>query len=163
MGRQVSELFSACPVVKIVSGGQTGVDRAALAVAVFLGIPHGGWCPLGRRAEDGTIPTCYDMQETDSPNYAVRTLQNVLDSDGTLVLTRGNISGGTGLTITLARRHHRHLRVVDLTDEHDYPDLQNWLIANQIRVLNVAGPRESTEPDITAEAEQFLTNCLQAA
>lgn len=159
----MSELFSACPVVKIVSGGQTGVDRAALAVAVYLGIPHGGWCPLGRRAEDGTIPACYDLQETDSPNYAVRTLQNVLDSDGTLVLTRGNISGGTGLTITLARRHHRHLCVVNLAEEHDYPALQQWLVANQIRVLNVAGPRESTEPHITAEAEQFLTNSLQGA
>lgn len=154
------QLFPRCPIEKVISGGQTGVDRAALAVAVFLEISHGGWCPRGRRAEDGTIPECYEMQETDSPNYAVRTLQNILDSDGTLVLTRGVISGGTALTINLARRNRRPLLVLNLAEEHDYLVFRRWLIDQQIRVLNVAGPRESSEPNITSEAEQFLTNGL---
>ena len=144
----------------MISGGQTGVDRAALAVAVFLEIAHGGWCPLGRRAEDGTVPECYNLLETESPNYAVRTLQNILDSDGTLVLTRGTISGGTALTINLAKRHRRPLLVLNLAQEHDYGALRRWLIEQQIRVLNVAGPRESSEPGITPEAEQFLSNAL---
>lgn len=154
------QLFPHCPIEKIISGGQTGVDRAALAVAVYLDIPHGGWCPQGRRAEDGTIPEFYDLQETDSPNYAVRTLQNILDSDGTLVLSRGIISGGTALTINLAKRNQRPLLVLNLAEEHDYAALRRWLIQHQIRILNVAGPRESSEPQITPEAEQFLANGL---
>jgi hypothetical protein len=156
----MTQLFPQCPIEKIISGGQTGVDRAALAVAVFLEIPHGGWCPLGRRAEDGAIPQCYQLKETDSPNYAVRTLQNVIDSDGTLILTRGRISGGTALTINLANRNRRPKLVVNLCEEHDYSSFRDWLITNQIRVLNVAGPRESSEPGITPEAEQYLTNGL---
>ncbi len=154
------QLFPQCPVEKVISGGQTGVDRAALAVAVYLEIVHGGWCPLGRRAEDGTIPEFYNLQETDSPNYAVRTLQNILESDGTLVLTRGMISGGTALTINLANRNRRPLLVLNLAEEHDYAALRQWLMQHQIRILNVAGPRESSEPNITAEAEQFLINGL---
>lgn len=154
------QLFPHCPIEKVVSGGQTGVDRAALAVAVFLEIAHGGWCPLGRRAEDGAIPACYQLQETESPNYAVRTQQNILDSDGTLILTRGRISGGTALTINLAKRNNRPLLVVNLSKVHDYSELREWAIRNEIRVLNVAGPRESSEPGITPEAEQFLTNAL---
>jgi len=114
------QLFFGCPLQKIISGGQTGVDRAALAVAVFLEVPHGGWCPRGRRAEDGTIPGIYQLKETDSPHYAVRTQQNITDSDGTLVLIGGDISGGTALTITLARRYRRPLLVVNLEEEHDY-------------------------------------------
>ena len=93
--------------VKIISGGQTGVDRAALDVAVELEIPHGGWCPKGRLAEDGRIPDSYKLRETTSREYAVRTEQNVLDSDGTLILYRESISGGTELTLRLAEKHRR--------------------------------------------------------
>src|SRR6266851_4977853 len=87
---------------KIISGGQTGVDRAALDVALELGIPCGGWCPKGRRAEDGRIPKRYPLVETPTPAYPVRTEWNVRDSDGTLVLARGQASGGTALTIEFA-------------------------------------------------------------
>jgi hypothetical protein len=156
----INSLFPNCPVQKIVSGGQTGVDRAALAVAVFLEIPHGGWCPAGRRAEDGVIPRRYSLQETESARYSDRTLRNVIDSDGTLVLSRGEASGGTALTIQLATRQKRPLKIVDLEREHRYTDVVAWLLSHQIRVLNVAGPRESTAPSITAEAEQYLINCL---
>ena len=100
--------------MKIISGGQTGVDRGALDAAMELGIPHGGWCPRGRTAEDGRIPDRYQLRETDSPDYSFRTEQNVLDSDATLILYRGRIAGGTELTLRLARQHGRPHLVVDL-------------------------------------------------
>mgnify|MGYP003793290687 CR=1 FL=1 len=90
-------------IKKIVSGGQTGVDRAALDVAMQLGIPVGGWCPRGRRAEDGRIPDSYPLREASSVNYAKRTELNVRDSDGTLILSGGPLTGGTALTESLAR------------------------------------------------------------
>lgn len=85
-------------VRRIVSGGQTGVDRAALDVAMQLSIEHGGWCPRGRLAEDGTIPSRYDLRETRSAKYHVRTERNVVDSDATLILYRKSLTGGTLLT-----------------------------------------------------------------
>lgn len=94
---------SARIVNKIVSGGQTGVDRAGLDVAIQLGIDHGGWCPKGRRAEDGRIPGCYQLAEADSDEYAFRTERNVVDSDGTLILFFATLRGGTELTYRLAR------------------------------------------------------------
>lgn len=81
-------------IAEIRSGGQTGVDRAALNVAIRLGIPCGGWCPQGRLAEDGRIPLCYPLRETPTAEYAERTMWNVRDSDGTLILTWGEPAGG---------------------------------------------------------------------
>ena len=86
------------PLKKIISGGQTGVDRAALDIAIELGIPHGGFCPVGRRAEDGMISPKYNLIENDSIKYAGRTIENVLSSDGTLLLYKSLISNGTALT-----------------------------------------------------------------
>ena len=100
-------------LTKIVSGAQTGVDRAALDAAIFLNIPHGGWCPRGRRAEDGAIPAVYQLKETTERNYAVRTEKNVVDSDGTLILFLKQISGGTELTEKLTKKHRRPLLCVD--------------------------------------------------
>src|SRR5437588_11049303 len=99
---------------RIISGGQTGVDRAALDVALELGIPCGGWCPRGRRAEDGPIPEKYPLKETSTKEYPQRTEQNVCDADGTLILTRGQPDRGTALTAKLANRHRKPLYVVDL-------------------------------------------------
>lgn len=147
--------------MKIVSGGQTGVDRAALDVAIFLELEHGGWCPLGRRAEDGVIPLCYRLRETDSPDYGSRTEANVIHSDGTLVLHDGPLTGGTALTAAIAQRHHRPLLLVDLKNERPTPaEVQAWLVRTRIETLNVAGPRESTRPGIGRLAEQFLVRVL---
>src|SRR4051794_16307480 len=99
---------------KIISGGQTGVDRAALDVALELDLPCGGWCPRGRRSEDGAIPDRYPLSETPSEEYPERTEWNVRDSDGTLILTRGTPDRGTALTQRLANRHRKPLFVVDL-------------------------------------------------
>jgi hypothetical protein len=146
--------------IKIVSGGQTGVDRAALDAAIALGIPHGGWCPRGRLAEDGRIPDRYLLCETDSPEYAARTERNVVDSQATLILYRGLLSGGTELTLQLAQRHRRPYLLVDLDDPCPPQQLRRWLCEQQVEVLNVAGPRESQNPGIAACAEAFLRRAL---
>ncbi len=141
---------------KIISGGQTGVDRGALDAAVALGIAHGGWCPRGRLAEDGPIPGRYELHETDSPDYPVRTERNVLDSDATLILCRGQVSGGTELTLRLAERHRRPCLVVDLDRPLDVDPVRRWLVSHQVQVLNLAGPRESQSPGIGALAAGFV-------
>ena len=105
--------------MKIISGGQTGVDRGALDAAIALDIPHGGSCPKGRLAEDGRIPDRYLLTETDSREYFVRTERNILDSDATLILCHGHISGGTEFTLRMAEQHGRPVKVVDLTSDLD--------------------------------------------
>lgn len=149
------------PVAKIVSGGQTGVDRAALDVAIALGIPCGGWVPRGRRAEDGRLPAGYPMRETASRDYTVRTRLNVRDSDATLVLTRGRPSGGTALTVDYAVHEGRPVRIVDLERNPDPEAVRRWLAEHGVRVLNVAGPRESTTRGIYRDAAAFLRALLQ--
>ncbi len=144
---------------KVVSGGQTGVDRAALDVALELSIPCGGWCPKGRRAEDGAIPDKYPLQESPNTNYAERTALNVRDSDGTLILTRGPLRGGTALTKTFVERYRRPCLVVDLRFATEQ-QVHDWLLANSIRVLNVAGPRETSQPGIARSAATFLRAIL---
>ncbi len=146
--------------MKIVSGGQTGVDRGALDAAIDLGISHGGWCPRGRLAEDGRIPDRYELVQTDSSAYAVRTERNVIDSDATLILCRGPLSGGTELTLRLAVRHGRPNMVVDLEAPCPAEEVRQWLAAEQTEVLNVAGPRESQNPGMAARAAEFLTSVL---
>src|SRR5215831_97553 len=91
-------------LTRILSGGQTGVDRAALDVGRDYGLALGGWCPKGRKSEDGTIPTIYPLEETPTADYAQRTEWNVRDADGTIVLSWGTPEGGTALTLEIARR-----------------------------------------------------------
>lgn len=146
---------------KIVSGGQTGVDRAALDTALELGLPVGGWCPKGRRAEDGPIDKRYPLQETESFYYPIRTEKNVLDSDGTLILTRGKPKGGTALTVKLARAHKKPYLLVDLSAGEEVSPVRDWGKVNRIKVLNVAGPRESETPGIYDRAVCFLKKVLE--
>jgi putative molybdenum carrier protein len=142
---------------KIVSGGQTGVDRAALDVAQRLKLPCGGWCPEGRKAEDGSLASSYTLIETPTADYAQRTKWNVRDSDGTLVLTRGRPSEGTAFTIEAAKRLGKPCLVLDLLDRPSPDTVREWANAHAVRVLNVAGPRESRCPGIYEEASSFLT------
>ncbi len=150
-------------VNKIISGGQTGVDRAALDVAIRLGIAHGGWCPRGRRAEDGRIPDRYRLLEHASPRYAARTEANVLDSNGTLILTRGAVAGGTELTRQAADRLNKPLFVADVAAGPQIAAVRAWLARHAIEVLNVAGPRETQQPGIHADAMRFLAELLSGA
>jgi hypothetical protein len=146
--------------MKIISGGQTGVDRGALDAALDLGLSRGGWCPRGRRAEDGPIDSRYPLWECDTDDYAVRTEQNVLDSDATLILCRGPLQGGTRLTARLARRHGKPLLVLNQFEPDAAGLLAQWLLAECPRVLNVAGPRESNEPGIQDDTRRFLVEVL---
>jgi len=151
---------------KIVSGGQTGVDRAALDVALKYKISCGGWCPKGRIAEDGLIAKRYPLKETESSDYALRTEWNVRDSDGTLILNAGKLSGGTAFTVECAKKHEKHFLILDLgkykLDKEGSVSFgynlifRGWIMANNIKVLNVAGPRESKSPGIYELAKKFL-------
>ncbi len=149
--------------MKIVSGGQTGADRAALDFAIVNGLEHGGWCPRGRRAEDGRIPGRYRLTETREPEYSARTLRNVLDSDATVIFSsRPQIRGGTALTARLAEEHKRpllHLHA-GLSPSEAAARLDKFLAEHQVRVLNVAGPRASHDPEIAAFVQDVLTRSL---
>lgn len=149
--------------MKIVSGGQTGVDRAALDAAIALGLEHGGWCPRGRRAEDGTIPSTYPLKETPTNAYAQRTEWNVRDSDATLVLAWRQPSGGTALTIELAGRYRKPCLVVDLDAQPDPGPIVDWISTENVRTLNVAGPRESQHAGLHDLARDFLQDVLARA
>lgn len=136
-----------CPlIVKIVSGGQTGADRAGLDWAITNNISHGGWCPAGRLAEDGRIDDQYQLKETESPGYRQRTKRNVQDSDGTLILNLGPLEGGAFSTVRFAEKLKKPFLVIALDDgvtEEAIASVREWLANNSIQVLNIAGPRES--------------------
>ncbi len=145
---------------KIISGGQTGVDRAALDVAMELGIPCGGWCPLDRWSEDGPIEERYPLTETESSDPAVRTDSNVRDAQGTLIIVSGPITGGTALTQRLAAEFGKPHLVVDPQSETSTRMIREWLTEHGIRILNVAGPRESSRPGIYGRAAALLRAVL---
>ncbi len=147
-------------VERIVSGGQSGVDRAALDVALALGYACGGWCPKGRRAEDGPIDVRYPLIQTNSDRYLQRTRWNVRDSDATLILLRGQAEGGTLKTIDFANRQRKPLCIVDLDTSPEPPRARQWIKDHAVSTLNVAGPRESKTPGIYADASQFLRELL---
>ncbi len=137
--------------MKIISGGQTGADQAALDAAISLHISHGGWLPRGRKTEDGPLPQQYALQELRSSNYRDRTEKNVLASDGTLILSFGSLTGGSALTEALTIRHNRpclflNLDVIDKVKAAML--IKKWLLEYRIEILNVAGPRASGEPRI---------------
>ena len=144
----------------IVSGGQTGVDRAALDIAIELNMPHSGWCPRGKLAEDGVIGEEYQLKETVESDYITRTRLNVRDSDGTLVLNRGALSGGTAATVGFAKQMQKPYLIINLDDPENNLIFHEWLIKNEIRVLNIAGPRESKQPGIYIQAKGVLITLL---
>ncbi|MCH2182341.1 MAG: putative molybdenum carrier protein [Mariniblastus sp.] len=151
-------------VTKVISGGQTGVDQAALDVAIQQGLSHGGWCPLGRRCEAGTIPEKYQLSPTRSTDYAVRTEQNVVDSDGTLVLYRGVLTGGTAWTVHCLQRHRKPYFLIDFDRTvgcATRDQVRSWLRQQRIFVLNVAGPRASSHPEMGRRASDFLGRLLE--
>jgi hypothetical protein len=146
-------------IKKIISGGQTGVDQAALDVAIDLGIPHGGWIPKGRKTEEGVLPAKYQLQEMPTSSYPKRTEQNVIDSDGTLIISHGRLTGGSLFTLKMAKGHRRPCLHIDLSKGTAFEDAMKiniWIEDNQVEVLNVAGPRASKDPAIYEEAKTLL-------
>jgi hypothetical protein len=144
----------------IFSGGQSGVDRAALDAALNAGAEIGGWCPAGRGAEDGPIPARYALRESRSPAPETRTRLNIRDSDATLIIVDGIWDAGTRLTRTLAEELDRPYHVADLAADADPTAVAGWLNKLEIRVLNIAGPRESESPGIGAKAQDFVGRLL---
>lgn len=147
--------------MKIISGGQTGADQAALDAAIQLGIPHGGWLPRGRKTETGPLPSKYKLEELDSERYRDRTERNILDSDGTLIFSFGSLTGGSALTESLALKHNRPCLLLDLelvSNNDSVVAIEKWLKKYNIHTLNVAGPRASGEPRIY----QAVFDILQA-
>jgi hypothetical protein len=147
-------------IEKIISGGQTGADRAALDVALALGISCGGWCPKGRIAEDGVIHPRYPLKATTSKDHRVRTERNVKKSDGTLIIIWEAATGGTASTIEFAEKYKKPCLVVDLSVGKSLRTFKDWGQNNKIRILNVAGSRESESPGIYDRAVDFLWDAL---
>ena len=146
-------------IKKIVSGGQTGADRAALDVAIELGIPHGGWLPKGRMTEDGRLPADYQLKEASSISYPLRTELNVIDSDGTLIISHGKLAGGSALTQDMARKHRRSCLHMDLDQLSEYKAVEiinSWIQVKGVKILNVAGPRDSVDPQIYEATRTLL-------
>ncbi|MFC7459174.1 putative molybdenum carrier protein [Hydrogenophaga defluvii] len=151
-------------IEKIVSGGQTGVDRAALHWALQRGVAHGGWCPKGRLAADGSLPEHYLLRETDSTGYRQRTKLNVRDSDATLIFNTGVLDGGTLQTARFAQtlgRPHLVAQLDELALEGFVRRIRVWLTEGQFGVLNVAGPREEKRPGVYACVAAQLDACFR--
>jgi hypothetical protein len=150
-------------IKKIISGGQTGADRAALDVAIKLNIFYGGWIPKGRKTEDGTLPDKYKLKEMPTESYPARTEQNVIDSDGTLIIARGKLSGGTDYTRQMTLKYKKQLLGIDLNliGHFDAASLiVSWIKLQRVKVLNVAEPRKSEDSqiysDVIADHEQVI-------
>ena len=150
--------------MKIISGGQTGVDRAALDAALKCGIEIGGWCPKGRMAEDGAIPDKYTLQELPSPSYKQRTLKNVIDSDGTAIIYFAYPSGGTEQTIAFCIKEKKPCVLIDaneLSIEEASEKIESFIDHHSIDLLNVAGPRASSESKAYEYALRSIVGVLQ--
>ncbi len=150
-------------LARVISGGQTGVDLAALDAAVAVGLPCGGWVPRGRFNEDGPIDPRYPVQETDSRKLARRTEWNVCDADATLILSRGALSGGSALTQRLAQRYAKpclHADLAALSPEEAVARISRWLDVIECAVLNVAGPRRSNDAEIYTLAYRVIEALL---
>lgn len=145
----------------MISGGQTGVDRAGLDAAIEAGIPIGGYCPKGRLAEDGLVPAKYPLTELNKGGYPARTEKNVMESDGTLILNVGKLSGGTRLTLDCARKHGKPCLAIQLDGALDTGPVIQWVKEHTIRILNIAGPRESKHPGLHDIAVAFLRRLFQ--
>jgi len=150
-------------IKKIISGGQTGVDQAAIDVAINLGIPYGGWLPRGRKTEKGPLPDRYLLQELPDSSYSKRTEKNVIASDGTLIISHGQLTGGSELTRIIAEKNDRPCLHIDLKKTIVFKaaeQIKSWIETHKIEVLNIAGPRESNDPKIYKAAGDVLETVL---
>lgn len=167
------------PITRIVSGGQTGADRGGLDAALYCEVPHGGWCPKGRRAEDGTIPAKYALQEMTTADYLARTEANVVDSDATVVFTDKGATGGSLRTLEFCLKHRKprlHVSLASTRRDRTVGDIVAWLSGDSAFndyedyeakppadcTLNVAGSRESKTPGIADAVMRIMVDVLIA-
>lgn len=151
-------------ILKVMSGGQTGADRAALDAAIASGVEYGGWLPRGRKTEEGPLPLSYKLEELASADYRDRTARNVFDSDGTLLVSHGKLTGGTLLTKIFAEKYNKpwlHLDMRRQSREEALSACEEWLCRNGIEVLNVAGPRASGDPEIYDTVRELIGHILE--
>ncbi|MCH8263058.1 MAG: putative molybdenum carrier protein [Proteobacteria bacterium] len=151
-------------MIKIISGGQTGVDRAALDAALESGVSVGGWCPQGRKAEDGPIAEKYPLQELPDSGYKKRTLKNVQNSDATVIIYFESVSGGTEKTLLYCLNEKKPYLLIDggsITQDIASKQIKYFIDENQISLLNVAGPRASTEIRGYEYTKQVITLMLK--
>ncbi len=150
-------------ITRIVSGGQTGADQAALDFAIEKGITHGGWIPKGRKTEAGVLPEKYLLTEMETASYPKRTEQNVIDSDGTLIISHGKLTGGSDYTKKMAEKHGKPFVHID-ADSVSLGDavklIWDWILENGIEVLNVAGARASKDAKIYPTTKTILQALL---
>lgn len=143
--------------MKVISGGQTGADRGGLDGALDAGVDIGGWCPLGRRADDGRVPDQYPLKETPQPAYLQRTEWNIRDADITLICHQGEMGPGTKATIKLATRMRKAHLVVDLRDRGDKNHAFVTMATEPALVIvNIAGPRETLSPGVQEKTREFV-------
>lgn len=151
-------------VSRIISGGQTGVDQAALDAAIASGVSHGGWLPAGRKTEEGPLSTKYELIEMQTSSYRQRTRKNVMEADATLIISRGQLTGGSALTATIASELHKPWLHIDF-NLHGHlaavNKVKSWLRDYSTDVLNVAGPRASSDKTIYRDAFHLLAEVLK--
>ena len=148
---------------KIISGGQTGADQAALDSAIKFNIAHGGWVPKGRKTEDGILPEKYFMDEMETSSYPARTRQNIIDSDATLIIAGGDLTGGSLLTKSLAKeigRPYCHIDFISMDDFEAAMLVHSFIIDNNVEVLNVAGPRKSSDLAIYSGVRSIIESMI---
>jgi hypothetical protein len=146
-------------IIKIISGGQTGADRAALDFAMTHNLAHGGWIPKGRLTEAGPLDRKYQLKEMPTAEYAKRTERNVLDSDGTVIVSHGRLTGGSALTQTLAHQHRKpclHVDMDELPAEEAVSLILAWIVDRGVKILNLAGPAASKDPKIYGTTVELL-------
>ena len=150
-------------IKKIISGGQTGADRGAIDAALKYSFPHGGWIPKGRLTEKGPLPDEYKLKEMPTKNYPDRTEKNVLASDGTVIITRGKLTGGSALTKKFAQKHKRPYLHINLDKTPAFlasSEINAWINENNIEVLNVAGSRASKDPQIYEDTKYIIQGVI---
>ena len=145
--------------LKIISGGQTGVDQGALDFALDQNLKCGGYCPKGRKSEKGTIPYRYPVTEIESEEYFERTKRNIVESDGTLILKdKIEIRNGVLDTVNLCKQLSKPYKIVNIDTSEQNKEVMNWIFELDIQILNIAGNRESVNPDIRRKVYLFLIN-----
>ena len=150
-------------IEKIISGGQTGADQAALDASIKLGIPHGGWIPKGRMTENGPLPDKYDLIEMPTKSYPDRTKKNIKESDGTLILSHGRLTGGSEYTRKWAVKYSKPMAHINLSSVTPFDAavlINNWIVEYDIKMINIAGPRASKDSKIYQSTLDIIESVL---